>query len=128
MRRTATIAALSALLSWTASCGTERPASTVTAKNRITGETRTFSSSEDVPESWVICEGDDCSQIASGDSRAGVPQCEFPCPTGMDNPVDDSGCVHSCECEPLGGPSEPAPTAPCPACELQCPPGTTNPV
>ena len=29
-----------------------------------------------------------------------VPQCDFACPPGTKNPVDQRGCVHTCECVP----------------------------
>jgi hypothetical protein len=32
-----------------------------------------------------------------------VPQCEFACPEGTVNPIDEAGCEHTCECVKPGG-------------------------
>jgi hypothetical protein len=36
------------------------------------------------------------------DVCAAVPQCDLVCSEGTENPIDESGCVHSCECVPEG--------------------------
>lgn len=36
------------------------------------------------------------------DPCAAVPVCALQCPPGTHNPVDDAGCVHTCECVPDG--------------------------
>jgi hypothetical protein len=53
-----------------------------------------------------------------------VPACELECPPGTHNPIDENGCVHTCECvaDDPGGSCDDVP-----ACELECPPGTHNP-
>jgi hypothetical protein len=33
-----------------------------------------------------------------GGSCSTMPQCEFACPDGTANPVDENGCTHTCEC------------------------------
>jgi hypothetical protein len=65
------------------------------------------------------------SPVAGGGASdcSAVPQCEFACPEGTSNPVDDRGCLHTCECvRPEGACSNEPP------CGSQCPPGTTSPV
>lgn len=34
-----------------------------------------------------------------------IPQCEFACPEGTVNPVDERGCTHGCECAAPGTPA-----------------------
>jgi hypothetical protein len=55
-------------------------------------------------------------EVPCDDACAGIPQCELLCPEGTSNPVDENGCVHTCECES----DETTVTDPCgdpPTCE-----------
>ena len=57
------------------------------------------------------------------DPCAGIPECDLACPPGTHNPIDDNGCVHSCDCVP-----DEDPCAHIPVCDFLCPPGTHNPI
>lgn len=62
---------------------------------------------------WEIrdCAPEECAEI---------PQCDLLCPDGTTNPVDEHGCVHTCECVPVAcgddecGPAPGAPAYTCP--------------
>lgn len=68
---------------------------------------------------WLV---NDCPPAPGVCDR--IPQCEFACPAGMTNPVDDAGCTHTCECVRVQCSAQdcgPAPGMP----NWQCPDGTT---
>jgi hypothetical protein len=63
--------------------------------------------------------GRDCSSI---------PECEFLCPEGTVNPIDENGCTHSCECVNPGTPAGTASlffTCGDPVCQGYTPNGST---
>lgn len=55
-------------------------------------------------------------------SCSDIPQCDLVCAPGTHNPIDENGCLHSCECVPDSTCSD------IPVCRLACPVGTHNPV
>lgn len=71
-----------------------------------------------------------------------VIQCDLVCPEGSQNPIDENGCLLSCQCEPVTDPQEPEPAPvfdpepippedPCaekPTCDLACAEGSAHPV
>jgi hypothetical protein len=63
------------------------------ADGTIGGSTGRCRRAEDGVCGWEIrdCEPVDCTEI---------PMCDFECPAGTHNPVDEAGCVHTCECVP----------------------------
>jgi hypothetical protein len=69
---------------------------------------------------WQVIE---CTPVTSACER--IPQCQFPCPAGKNNPVDEQGCVHTCECVSVQCSAEdcgPAPGMP----NWQCPDGSVG--
>jgi hypothetical protein len=83
----------------------------------------------DAARAGLLCIEGQCqpeqSSAGAGGSTGGcdsIPQCDFSCPEGTVNPVDESGCQHTCECVPAGRECSNEPP-----CGSQCPPGTVSP-
>ena len=86
------------------------------------GEQPTSGQTE-APQAGSGCSSPSTVPVGGESDCSTIPQCEFACPEGTSNLVDDHGCVHTCECVL----PEPA-CANEPPCGSQCPPGTMSPV
>jgi hypothetical protein len=91
-----------------ARCEPAREAGCSSAEPVCSAECQTDSDCSAV-RSGLVCTSNRCSTPeaapggggsggAGADECSALPQCDFLCPDGTINPVDDNGCTHTCEC------------------------------